>query len=152
MATEAREGLRSLEQRRASRAWRAVRDLQGAEALRREYRSIVRQAPAMVKASGLGQTLAFLLAKEERSPEDLKKQVPQTAEGHLYRHLEDWLMDRQCPIPWPDSLRGRPLLVAVIEATSDLYRQVSREALAYLAWLKRFAEAAFGSLTDRSGA
>lgn len=105
----------------------------------------------MIKTNGLGQALAFLLAKEEQPPDRVRTGIPRQAEGHLYKHLEEWLMDERCPVPWPQTVRGKPLLLAVIGVDSDVYRQASREALAYLSWLKRFAEASFGQERPAGG-
>lgn len=110
--------------------------------LGKDYRSAVRKAPAMVKMNGLGQTLAFLLSKEEKEASAAKKS-PDKAEGYLYKHLDEWLCGPEASVAWPDDLKDRPLMERIMEVESTVYRQATQEALAYLGWLKRFAEAYF---------
>lgn len=140
-----RESLRILEQRRASKAWEQIKsDIFPApkEGLKEEYRSTVRKAPAMIKTNGLGQTLAFLLAKEGKEAEAARR-APEEAEGFLYKHLDEWLCGPDAPISWPEEVKDKPLMERIMEVETAVYRQASREALVYLGWLKRFAEACF---------
>jgi len=151
------EPLKTLEQKRAARAWKQVEEIvqrKPQNKLGENYRTIVRKAPAMVKMNGLGQMLAFLLAKEEKSAQDVRRKGPSQAEGYLYKHLEEWLLDPDAPVAWStaqppgqrQSNQGQreeehTLIGKLMEVDSVVYRQVTREALAYLGWLKRFAEA-----------
>jgi CRISPR-associated protein Cmr5 len=116
----------SLEQQRAAQAASDIR-----EARRhpdsREYRSLVEGLPAMILANGLGQTCAYLLSRAEGSQ--------QKVEFLLYRHLERWVR-RQIP-----QLKQGGLLAALTNADVGTYRRAQVEALAYLQWLKRFAQA-----------
>jgi CRISPR-associated protein Cmr5 len=140
MATGAEEKLlKTLEQKRAAKAWAQVNKVD--EKLGENYRSTVRKAPAMIKTNGLGQTLAFLLAKEEKSAQNL---APKKAEGFLYKHLEEWLLSEEASIAWTSKNQNQTLIERVIQEDSMVYRQATQEALAYLGWLKRFAEARFG--------
>lgn len=74
-------------------------------------------------ASGLGQALAFLKAKDY-------------APG-LVAELSEWTAIRMPPTD------GEPtdLLERIIRSDSDFLRRATDEALAYLQWLNRFAEA-----------
>jgi CRISPR-associated protein Cmr5 len=87
-------------------------------------------------ASGLGQALAFLLAKDE-CPD-------------LLQSLGDWILDKRldCDSKHPP-LPSNALLKHVVDGSSDDLRRATAEALAYLQWLVRFAEAE--GLTDNSG-
>jgi CRISPR-associated protein Cmr5 len=86
--------------------------------------------------SGLGQALAFLLAKDE-CPD-------------LIRAINHWVLFKQ---DYPRDIASLPrpnlLLERVINGTSDELRWMTAEALSYLQWLVRFAEAE--GLTDNSG-
>lgn len=136
-----REPLKTLEQQRAAKAWVHVSGVPTGKG--EEYRSIVRQAPAMVQTNGLGQMLAFLLAKEKKPAKDIQgsKNENLGAHGLLYKHLEEWLIG-DAPIPW--TINSKTVMERVIEEDSVVYRHTTREALAYLSWLKRFAESRFG--------
>ena len=116
----------SLEQQRAAQAASDIR-----EAKQRsdsgEYRSLVEGLPAMIQANGLGQTCAYLLSRAEGNEKSV--------EFLLYGHLERWVQ-RQIP----QLLQGG-LLAALTNADVGTYRRAQIEALAYLQWLKRFAQA-----------
>jgi CRISPR type III-B/RAMP module-associated protein Cmr5 len=71
---------------------------------------------------GLGQTLAFYLAKGE--PHHLQ----------LARALACWLLED----PEAD---GTKLLKVITEGSAAKYRRLTTEALAYVTWLKRLAKA-----------
>ena len=127
------------EQRRAKAAWDCVHhevkekhDQKWAG----EYRALVRSAATDVLTNGLGQTLAFLLSKAKGKHD--------TPHGALYTHLSNWIAN-----PYPDDASAKPrfeqdkLLEWLIDPKqgSDVYRQITVEVIAYLNWLKRFAEA-----------
>lgn len=120
----------TLEQRRAEQA---CIDVQEIDKLRntnvqKGYSSLARKAPAMIQLNGLGQTLAFLRAK-----------AGQKREGEhwlLYHHLSTWITGEIPPKQSSDNL-----LEWVVRQDSQVYRQATAEAFAYLNWLKRWAEA-----------
>ncbi len=86
-----------------------------------------RKMPTRVVASGLGQALAFLKAKDY-APD-------------LLVALGDWVLYERPQTPKPPRVPDDALLKAVILGTSDYLRQATDEALAYLQWLNRFCEA-----------
>lgn len=113
---------RLLEQERASHAYDAVLKAKGKKD--KELKSLARSAPASIQSNGLGQTLAFWKARKE--------------EHHLalYHALSGWLK-KQLHID-----ENRDLLEWIATTADSLqYRQATAEALAYLNWYKRFAEA-----------
>lgn len=112
----------TLQQRRAAHAHAKVTGIERA-AFAKEYGSEVRRLPAMIQTDGLGAALAFLLAKGK----DQHKEV--------YHHIEEWL--RQ---PEQFGFTG-DLLEWVLKQPTPVYRQIASETLAYVGWLKRFAEA-----------
>ncbi len=118
----------SLEQQRAAQA---AKDICEAKAKGRpdssEYRSLVEGLPAMILANGLGQTCAYLLSRAEGDQHKV--------ELLLYCHLEQWVKSQ---IP---QLQQGGLLAALTNADVGTYRRAQVEALAYLQWLKRFAQA-----------
>ena len=148
-----------LEQNRAAKAWahvQAVPEEKGSD-----YRSLVRKTVAMVKMNGLGQTLAFLLDKAKRTAEEIRITSKEKLDVHgiLYKQLEEWLVKNdsdakplisdeeirslKAEIHWPDESK-KTLIERILFNDSITYRLASEEALAYLGWLKRFAEARFG--------
>ncbi len=113
---------RLLEQERAAHAYQRVKNAKGK--CDRELKSLARSAPASIQSNGLGQTVAFWRAKKEKH------------HLALYDALSDWLKKQL----------GLPADCDVLEwiaskASSIEYRHATAEALAYLNWYKRFAEA-----------
>lgn len=135
--------IQTLEQERASKAWDFVSNLnreiedklltekekedtgkknKKIEESRKKYRSLALKIPILILTNGLGQTLAFF--KSKRGEHEL-----------LYGHLSKWLID-ESKIYQPGEL-----IKMVIKEGSTKYRQATLEALAFLNWIKRFAEA-----------
>lgn len=122
---------RSLEQERAEQAWECVKSVKG-NPKEKEYVSLARGAPADIQANGLGQTLAFWRAK------GFKKGSPQPGDPHaqLYQHVAGWVQRQIAGGASHDLLEW-----VTKSATTNDYRRATAEAIAFLTWLKRFAEA-----------
>lgn len=114
----------TLEQKRAGAAWLAIQAVKPSE--QKKYSAIARKAPSYILTNGLGQTFAFLRAKSD-------------AEKTLYRHLEEWLKTR---LKITDAHFDARAWIGTTDSAT--YRRAMVETLAYLTWLKRFAEAEFG--------
>lgn len=145
----------TLEQKRAAQAWDAVTGALGqakaaaqaaatankdaADALKRlntdkgaedfkgKYGTLARKAPSLITSMGLGQTLAFLRAKGNKK--GWNEHII------LSLHLSGWVVSQLG--------KSGELLDIVRQESSEVYRQATAEALAFLGWLKRFAEAEF---------
>jgi CRISPR-associated protein Cmr5 len=99
------------------------------ESFKKSYSGLTRSTPALVQTNGLGQTLAFLRAKA--------KGDRNTAHWLLYSHISQWIASRvDFGDKGPDGL-----LEWLVTQSSEVYRQTTAEVIAYLGWLKRFAEA-----------
>jgi CRISPR-associated protein Cmr5 len=117
----------TLQQQRAAHAWACIEKVR--PEIQKKYGSLVRGLPALVQSDGLGQTLAFLLAQDGKS-----KNQGKTHHIQAYRNIADWLSKK-----YPEKT---DLLGWIINtATTEQYRITTFEVLAYLSWLKRFAEA-----------
>lgn len=116
---------RTLEQKRAEDAWNQVTQVKDRGKLyAKEYNSLARGSIAYIQINGLGQVLAFWRAKNE-------------AHHHaLYEHVSGWVC-KQMGIN-----NNLHLLEWIVkDASSEQYRRATTEAIAYLMWIKRFAEA-----------
>jgi CRISPR-associated protein Cmr5 len=120
---------RTLEQQRAARAWACVAAVKGTS-YAAEYGQLAREAASLVQLHGLGQTLAFLVSKRPDKPGQVNAHL------HLARDLSRWVSQQLLGTP-RDDLREW----IVRQASVAEYRRATLEALAFLAWLKRFAEA-----------
>lgn len=116
----------TLQQKRAASAWKQVEETDKRD-YKNKYGSLVRGLPAMIQTDGLGQTLAFLLAKARGNHN--------SEHWAAYEHLGAWLgADEQFGF-------GKDAFTWLLKQDSDTYRQAAAEAQAYLGWLKRFVEA-----------
>ena len=88
----------------------------------------IKKLSTRIIASGLGQAITFLHAKE--------------AAPLLEQAISQWLLndrpEKFNELPKPD---GKDLIDKIIHSSSAKLRDQTEEALAYLPWLSRFAEA-----------
>ncbi len=117
---------RTLEQDRAKVAWEAIEDVRNKN-FEAKYSTLARKGATSVQSNGLGQTLAFWHAKGD------------TEHKTISGHVSTWVMG-QLQHEHSQGLLGWVMKSASIEE----YRQATAEAMAFLVWLKRFAEAELG--------
>lgn len=143
-----------IEKERAQRAWDRVREVAGGGIdLQRSYRSRVKDGPATIQRNGLTQYLAFLGSKGFRAGR-LKEEPKEHAYGLVYIHLGRWLIRAlRLQANYPannDTIRpgqggnstNDPLRFLLDNGTTlDDALRATREALAYLQWTRRFADA-----------
>ena len=110
----------TLEQLRARDAWNRIEEVRNAPG---KYRSQVRKLPSLILTNGLGQAVAFMKAKKQ---------------DMLYKHLSCWVTSQMGE---PNTVGDVHLMTDILESDSDTYRRMTTESLAYIVWLKRFAEA-----------
>jgi CRISPR-associated protein Cmr5 len=109
------------DQRRAAHAWKLVQDTRGqGEKAAADFATHVRKMPARIATAGLGPALAFIEAKDQK--------ILSTALG-------DWIL-REGKIA-----QGPTLMKAIMEGNASDLRRWTEEALAWLAWVKRFCDA-----------
>lgn len=112
---------------RARSAWDSVQKVTN-NSNKKKHGSLARNMPTYIQVNGLAQTLAFLKAKDEAH--------------HKWSldSLSTWF--REIYPNQPDSF---DLLNTIINMDSKTYRLATNESLAFLQWLKRFAEAELGT-------
>lgn len=113
----------TLQQKRAAHAWACIEKVPAG--IQKKYGSLVRGLPSLTLSDGLGQTLAFLKAKAG-GKQDKEHMV-------AYNHIAAWVQQEL-------SVQGDFLEWLLKQSTTE-YRRASAEVLAYLSWIKRFAEA-----------
>lgn len=120
--------IQTLEQKRATKAWDFVNEVNKKDKdTKKKYRSLALKTPVLILTNSLGQTLAFLKSKTKESKDG--------EHGLLYGHLSNWLISES------KIYEQGELVQKVINGDSAKYRQATIEALAFLNWIKRFAEA-----------
>jgi CRISPR-associated protein Cmr5 len=118
----------TLAQRRAADALKNIEELRskGKDSYG-NYKSYVKALPANILMSGLGQAVATVRSRD-------RKGYPQ-----LYKHLEGWLCGPDEDAPYRNYSAG--LLRAITDKDQDHYIRAQAEAMAYLEWLRKFADA-----------
>lgn len=129
---------RLLEQERTAAAWQCIARHKEQASYRKEYGSLARSAPADIQMSGLGQTLAFWRAKGMKGGQP--KDQGLNAHYQLLTDLSNWVGQR-LGIEHQQGLLG---WIMAEQTTTNDYRRATAEAIAFLIWLKRFAEAELG--------
>jgi len=95
----------------------------------KEYKSYTRKIPTMILSNGLGQTLAFIKAKSEKG----------NAYDLIYSQLTEYMKSAHTVrIQMPKEKND--FVEWVISCDSSKYRYITQEILAFLNWLRRFAE------------
>lgn len=115
--------VKNLEIERAKFAYNKVKEV-GQD---KDYKSHVKKLPQMILNNGLGNAIAFINSKSNGNSSSSK------AYGKLYSHIEDYLKKE-------GSLQQGKDLMSVIVENSEKYLSLTKEILAYVKWLKRFAE------------
>lgn len=118
--------LKTIEQIRADFAYNKIAEVNGWQDSKKksDYRSYVRGFASMILQNGFGQALAFLRSKGK---EDLTD-----PHNILYKHINEWLSKGDNDFDILEKIRTE---------NSDKYRQYTKETLALLVWLRKFAEA-----------
>lgn len=119
--------LPSTEQKRARHAFEAIQNALKLPKEREDYSIHAKKMPVRIISAGLGQALAFILAKDNAN--------------ELLQDLSDWVINK--PEKYDPSKRpDKSLLIqTIISGDADKLRYCTHETLAYLQWLNRFAEA-----------
>lgn len=126
-----------LDRQRADDALQRIRALkpQGVETYG-NYVSFVKALPAVILQTGLGQTLATELAASGTGNA--------TQKGHkcLFNDVNRWLGRDSETAPYRDSCDEQTgILQPLMSGNQKEYLLAQHEALAYVAWLKKFAVA-----------
>lgn len=110
--------------------------------LPKNYKSYVKKAPMWIKTNGIGAAYAFILskkAKEKDGKPSGNEKNPKNAYDLLYEQTMAWLRSEGKEYLLGEK-RDKDLVAALVELPSHEYRAVTVEVLAFLNWLRRFAE------------
>jgi CRISPR-associated protein Cmr5 len=107
----------------------AIQTFQSERKKQKEYKSYVKKIPSMILSNGLGQTLAFVKAKSKTG----------NAYDLIYKQLTKYMKSEHTTrISMPQN--ENDLAKWAISENPEKYRYITQEILAFLQWLKRFAE------------
>jgi CRISPR-associated protein Cmr5 len=112
-----------------------------------KYKSYVKKIPSMILSNGLGQTLAYVLSKKQKIKEGKlpgSRENPKNAYDLIYKQLTEYIISEHTTRITPDDkkelIEKKELVKWVIDLESSKYKYITQEILAFLNWLKRFAE------------
>jgi len=121
--------IQGVESGRAKFAWECVKkSLEDTQLKKKEYKSYVKKIPEYIKTNGLGATFAFMFSKKDTY-------------SYIGEQITEWL--KKCSIklvPLEENVSFEILVEKVISLDSPTYRALTIEVLAFLNWLRRFAE------------
>jgi CRISPR-associated protein Cmr5 len=122
--------MKGIEQGRAKQAYADVKAAKGklGDKAAKEYKSYAKKLPMMIKTNGLGASIAFAKSKGKKG----------NAWDILYVQIAQWLQQERTYLL--GNFTGEDFAEVVISLDSPQYRAVTVETLAYLNWLRRFAE------------
>ena len=92
-----------------------------------KYSEQVSKIPMLIKHNGLGAALMYMRTQKTRN-----------ALSDIYEDITDWISHDEKQLI--ELGNGEELAEKIIEIGQEQYRDVTREVLAYLAFLKRFAK------------
>ncbi len=124
--------INKLESGRAQYAYKCAQ--KGAKQNSSEYKSYVKKLPMLIKTNGLASALSFYFAN---SASEGKVNTNKTY-GLIYRQIEDWLKNNNKSLI---KLEQDKLVEVLLKMDSNTYRAVTTEVMAFLTWLRRFADA-----------
>jgi CRISPR type III-B/RAMP module-associated protein Cmr5 len=120
----------TLDQKRAKHAWDVVsKAKQLDESRKKDFGTELKKLPSRVIASGLGQAMVFLQARQD---EKKKPGVKLLIEG-----VSGWIAHMRPP----KGQDKNDIVQRIIQGDSDFLRWATAETLAYLQWLVRLADA-----------
>lgn len=136
----------TMSQQRALAALKAVNGLKRRDQeFRTAYRSYIKGLPATIQMTGLGQTVAMCMARNKDGEGN------KAAYGTILEHLQGWLCGSCDWSPYKNDPGGR-LIDAIVKGNQAAYMQATHEAIAYLDWLKKFANALLAAEPAQPGA
>lgn len=127
---------RSIAQDRAKHAWDTVQEVsKWPDKDAKDFGGQAKKLPMRIRAAGLGQALAFVRAKAKPGTSDEK-----AGPKRLLESLSGWVLPRLQPgITTPAD--DVALLNAILSGDATFLRRATLEAMAWLEWVNRFAEA-----------
>jgi len=152
--------MRTLEQERAKFAYNAILEVKNDKPeVQKKYSSYVKSAPVLILSNGLPTTLAFYLSKmklkdsteytnvkseinkyKANEPNKFENKSERVAYAYLFYHISKWLAEKSNNGKGLTGGRD-PLKFMVKEADILKIIQLTKESIALLNWMKRFADA-----------
>jgi len=122
----------TLAQERSAFALQQVKDLKGD---RDKFAKFISGVPAMILQNGFGQTLSFMLAKRKKDKHGAP--LPDDKHTQAFFMISRWLSHRKIL----DDSGEAQTIGKLCELRQSDYLRAQEEALTFLEWVKRYANA-----------
>lgn len=119
--------MQTIQQKRAAFALKQIEAINGGK-IDKELSQFIVGVPTMILTNGIGQTLAFLLAKKKDKM------------GKVFGMIKEWL-EQQMPGQFPKRSDEIAFLKQFNQLSQSDYLEAQHECLRLFEWLKRYARA-----------
>lgn len=119
--------MENIQQERAKFAIEQLEKISSNQVIDKDTATFIVGMPNMILSNGIGQTLAFLLAKTDK-------------EKKVYRILKNWICKKYANLGFTDK-SDMDFIKTFCTLKQDKYLEIQRECLRLCEWLKRYARA-----------
>ena len=128
----------TLDHERAQEALKAVQKIAGGDQkIAKKFRSYAESLPAIIVRNGLGQALAMEAANGKVGNQAEKDE--EKAHKKLYEIVANWVLQKV--YERQSNLLPLQVIDEIIKSDQSKYMRAQEEALLFLQWVKRFANA-----------
>lgn len=119
--------MENIQQERAKFAIEQLEKISSNQVIDKDTATFIVGTPNMILSNGIGQTMAFLLAKNDK-------------EKKVYRILKNWICKKYANLGFTDK-SDMDFIKTFCTLKQDKYLEIQRECLRLCEWLKRYARA-----------
>ena len=119
--------MENIQQERAKFAIEQLEKISSNQVIDKDIANFIVGMPNMILSNGIGQTMAFLLAKTDK-------------EKKVYRILKNWICKKYANLGFTDK-SDMDFIKTFCTLKQDKYLEIQRECLRLCEWLKRYARA-----------
>ena len=119
--------MENIQQERAKFAIEQLEKISSNQVIDKDIATFIVGMPNMILSNGIGQTMAFLLAKNDK-------------EKKVYRILKNWICKKYANLGFTDK-SDMDFIKTFCTLKQDKYLEIQRECLRLCEWLKRYARA-----------
>ena len=119
--------MENIQQERAKFAIEQLEKISSNQVIDKDIATFIVGMPHMILSNGIGQTMAFLLAKTDK-------------EKKVYRILKNWICKKYANLGFTDK-SDMDFIKTFCTLKQDKYLEIQRECLRLCEWLKRYARA-----------
>lgn len=119
--------MENIQQERAKFAIEQLEKISSNQVIDKDIATFIVGMPNMILSNGIGQTMAFLLAKNDK-------------EKKVYKILKNWICKKYANLGFTDK-SDMDFIKTFCTLKQDKYLEIQRECLRLCEWLKRYARA-----------